>query len=189
MLDNFVLFAKPWWVNLLMLVPFTAYYFWRHKLRVSNQVLWVTGIFGLAFGFVEAAVVVYLRGLGYQPSVASVASVVYFHQTGVLYLARSFLGVEVVREAATMVMLIAVALLAERTNRERWAVYFWTFALWDIFYYVGLFFFIGWPRSLTTTDVLFLIPLPWYAQVWFPLLVSGLSVAAVLAGKGGGREL
>ncbi|HZU42577.1 MAG TPA: hypothetical protein VE994_07900, partial [Terriglobales bacterium] len=37
--------------------------------------------------------------------------------------------------------------------------------------------------SLTDLDVLFLIPVPWLAQVWFPVLVSGLTALAVLAGS------
>ncbi|MDR3559612.1 MAG: hypothetical protein P4L58_04385, partial [Candidatus Pacebacteria bacterium] len=99
------------------------------------------------------------------------------------YLSKNFLAIEAVRNAATIVMLICVALLAEKNRRERWAVFLWTFAFWDLFYYFGLYLLIGWPKSLTTPDVLFLIPSPWYSQVWFPLLVSGLTVLAVLAGR------
>ncbi|MDR3583482.1 MAG: hypothetical protein P4L62_03940 [Candidatus Pacebacteria bacterium] len=181
MLDNFVLFARPWWVNLLIIIPFAAYYFWWNKLDVSKKTLLVAGIFGLAFGFVETAVVVYLRSLGYLPG--SVAAVAYIHRSGTLYLSKNFLAIEAVRNAATIVMLICVALLAEKNRRERWAVFLWTFAFWDLFYYFGLYLLIGWPKSLTTPDVLFLIPSPWYSQVWFPLLVSGLTVLAVLAGR------
>jgi hypothetical protein len=51
--------------------------------------------------------------------------------------------------------------------------------LWDISYYAGLWATIRWPTSLTQFDVLFLIPVPWVAQVWFPLLVSVLALIAV----------
>lgn len=183
MAGHFILFAKPWWVNLLIVVPVAVFWLWRKKLKITNRTLLITGLFAVAFGFVEAAVVVYLRGLGYLPMSVSVATVAYFHTSGLMHLSQNYLSVEVVREAATMVMLICVALLAERTNRERLAVYLWAFALWDIFYYAGLYLFIGWPSSLTTRDVLFLIPSPWYAEVWFPLLVSGLTLVAVLAGR------
>jgi hypothetical protein len=54
------------------------------------------------------------------------------------------------------------------------------FAFWDIFYYAGLWLIIRWPSSLLTQDVLFLIPTPWIAPVWFPILVSLLAIAAVL---------
>lgn len=45
-------------------------------------------------------------------------------------------------------------------------------------YYVGLSLIIRWPPSLLAQDLLFLIPIPWIAQVWFPVLVSLLAVAA-----------
>jgi hypothetical protein len=41
---------------------------------------------------------------------------------------------------------------------------------------------VRWPYSLLAPDILFLIPVPWVAQVWFPLLVSVLSIAAVVVG-------
>jgi hypothetical protein len=84
-----------------------------------------------------------------------------------------------VREGATIVMLVAIALLAASRARERWAIFLWTFALWDISYYAGLWATIRWPTSLKDLDVLFLIPVPWVAQVWFPLLVSGLTLITV----------
>jgi hypothetical protein len=88
--------------------------------------------------------------------------------------------IEVSREAATVVMLGSASSLAAATVRERWALFLWMFAFWDVFYHAGLWLFIGWPPSLLTADVLFLIPTPWLAQVWFPLLVTLTSIAAVL---------
>ncbi|HUK87505.1 MAG TPA: hypothetical protein VLT85_07550, partial [Terriglobales bacterium] len=106
----------------------------------------------------------------------------------------SLLAVEVLREAATLLMLLAVALLAARRLRERCAVFLWSFALWDLSYYAGLWATVRWPASLRETDILFLIPQPWIAQVWYPLLVSLLALLAVLlarrpgAGRGSLRE-
>jgi hypothetical protein len=65
-------------------------------------------------------------------------------------------------------------------GKERWALFLWMFAFWDISYYAGLWLIIRWPPSLFTQDVLFLIPTPWMAPVWFPILVSLLAIAAVL---------
>lgn len=92
---------------------------------------------------------------------------------------QSLLTVEVLREGATIVMLLSVAMLAAARARERWALFLWIFALWDISYYAGLWATIRWPTSLTDLDALFLIPVPWMAQVWFPLLVSVLTLIAV----------
>ena len=78
-----------------------------------------------------------------------------------------------------MVMLVSTALLTVSTPRERWAVSLWTFAVWDISYYAGLWATIRWPTSLEDLDILLLIPVPWLAQVWYPLLVSSLTIITV----------
>ena len=124
--------------------------------------LWVA-IYAIAMAAVEAAVVVYLRALheGVAP-----ASVVQYQ------LPLRFLTIEVGREAATLVMLIAVAAIAGRSAWERLLSFALAFGLWDIFYYVWLWVFIGWPPSLLTWDVLFLIPVPWLGPVLAPVLVS-----------------
>ncbi len=185
-------FAQPGWVNLLIFVPFLAFYFWRRKrLEVTVPTLVFSGAFALAFGFVEGSVVVYLRGaLGMLPGiggtladVARLSSSVYQQAYSIDQFPRSLMMVETLREGATMVMLIAVAALAGRSFRERWAIFLWMFALWDITYYLTLRVTTGWPLSFTDLDVLFLIPVPWLAQVWFPILVSGLTALAVLAGS------
>ena len=93
---------------------------------------------------------------------------------------RSLLTLEVFREAATIVMLLSVALLSSAKLTSRVAIFLWTFAIWDIVYYIGLWAMVRWPHSLRDPDVLFLIPVPWLAPVWFPLLVSTLVILAVL---------
>jgi hypothetical protein len=61
-MQKFQVFARPWWVNLSIIVPGAAYLLWR---RMGLQLAWrrtsTISAFALAFGFVEAAVVVYLR--------------------------------------------------------------------------------------------------------------------------------
>jgi len=70
-------------------------------------------------------------------------------------------------------------LLAAPRARERWAAFLWAFAIWDITYYAGLWATVRWPTSLKEVDILFLIPVPWVAQVWYPLLVSAITLLAV----------
>jgi hypothetical protein len=61
-MERFQLWAQPWWVNLLLLAPALSYFFWRRKrLLLSSATLLTLALFGASFGFVEAAVVVYLR--------------------------------------------------------------------------------------------------------------------------------
>jgi hypothetical protein len=49
--------------------------------------------------------------------------------------------------------------------------------VWDVFYYVVLKVLLGWPESLATWDVLFLIPVPWIGPVWAPVVVSVALIA------------
>jgi hypothetical protein len=188
-MNEFKLLAEPWWVNLLFFLPFVLYFAWRKRgLEISKNTLAVAAIFGIAFGFVEASVVVYLRaavGLlpGYGGTLADVAnfSAGIYQQAKILgELPKSLLIVEVFREAATMIMLLSIAFLSAKAWRERFAMFLWAFAVWDIFYYVGLWAAVRWPSSLLSPDVLFLIPVPWLSQVWFPFIVSGLSLLAII---------
>jgi hypothetical protein len=187
-MNNFILFAKPWWVNLLILFPiFLSWFFRKHKLEITKKQLFIAGIFGIAFGFVEASVVIYLRAaLGFLPGYKGPLSDVIQHSKNTYQqlwaatsLPNSLETVEFYREVATIVILASVAFLSAKRAKERFAFFLWTFAFWDLFYYVGLWLTVRWPSSLTTSDVLFLIPVPWIAQVWLPFLVSGFTILAV----------
>ena len=189
MIQSFQLRAQPWWVNLLWIVPFLAYAVWRRKrLDLSWRQLTFAAIFAAAFGFIEAAVVVYLRaavGLlpGYHGTLADVqrmAGDTYRQAQALSEFPQSLLTIEVFREAATMVILLAVSSLGAHRMRERCGLFLWTFSLWDGFYYAGLWATVRWPSSFKEVDVLFLIPQPWISQVWFPLVISTLTVIVVL---------
>jgi hypothetical protein len=187
-MQKFQLLAQPWWVNLLLLLPLIAYLRWqKQKLQLRwRQITFIT-LFAVAFGFVEAAVVVYLRaaiGLlpGYVGTLSDLqhASESYQQATSIAQFPSGLLTIEMFREAATIVMLGSLALLAASKARERWAVFLWAFAVWDITYYMGLWATVRWPTSLKDLDVLFLIPVPWLAQVWFPVSVSVLTLLAIV---------
>ena len=169
------LVATPWWVNLAPLVPLGSYLMWRTQgLRFPAHQLAYAAILAIAFGINEAAVVVYLRAAG--GLLANTAT----QEQVLAQLPQILIATEIWREGATLIMLCAVSLLAVTPGKERWALFLWMFAFWDIFYYAGLWLIIRWPPSLLTQDVLFLIPTPWIAPVWFPILVSLLAIAAVL---------
>ena len=186
-MEKLQIWAQPWWVNLLVLIPLTTYCAFHRKGRLLNwRQLTALAIFAASFGFVEAAVVVYLRaatGLlpGYTGTLSQLqhSSEGYHQEESLSQFPQSLLAIELYREAATMVMLISVALLAVSSTSARWVTFLWVFALWDISYYAGLWATVRWPASLTDLDVLFLIPVPWVAQVWFPLLVSVLTLLAI----------
>lgn len=182
--------ATPWWVNLLAVVPAVTYLIYRNRgLSLDPKTLGAGLAFGIAFGFVEAAVVVYLRAAtgilsGPQPMTLTNLTGAMPETAQVLAsMPEHLVKVERLREAATMVMLASVALLGARDGVARLAFFLWTFATWDMAYYLGLWLTIRWPSSLRESDVLFLIPQPWISQVWFPLLVSVLTLAAVIAAR------
>jgi len=185
---NLILFAAPWWVNLLLLVPVVAFIYSRKdKFSISKRQLAQVALFGIAFGFVEASVVIYLRAiLGFLPGYMGTLSDMIqqgsmYNQAHVLnVLPVGIFTIEFYREAATIVMLAVVALLSVRKFKERCAIFLLAFAFWDLFYYIFLWLFIRWPSSLTTPDVLFLIPVPWLSEVWFPLLVSVSTVIVIV---------
>ena len=187
-MQHFQALAQPWWVNLLAFIPFVAWMVWRRKgLLVSARQLVLLAVFAGAFGFVESAVVLYLRaatGLlpGYRGTLSNVrqsSAGSYKQEESISEFPESLLNIEILREAATMIMLISVALLAGIGVRERSAIFLWTFAVWDLTYYGGLWATVRWPSSLKDLDVLFLIPVPWLSQVWFPILVSVFTLLAV----------
>ncbi|HSY65361.1 MAG TPA: hypothetical protein VK829_12235 [Terriglobales bacterium] len=186
-MEKLQIWAHPWWVNLLALIPFITYAAFRRKRALPNwRQLTTLAIFAASFGFVEAAVVVYLRsatGLlpGYRGTLSELqhSSEGYHQEQSISQFPESLLTIEVYREAATIIMLVSVTLLAASGTSSRWAAFLWVFALWDIAYYAGLWLTVRWPASLTDLDVLFLIPVLWIAQVWFPLAVSSLTVIAI----------
>ncbi|HEU5452209.1 MAG TPA: hypothetical protein VFU76_09505 [Terriglobales bacterium] len=126
-------------------------------------------LFATAMAWMESATVAYLRTLVQR---------VVPYQANPLPLAGIFGATELVREIATMLMLIAVGILAGRNTRTRIAYAVLAFGIWDILYYVFLMVIVGWPRSLWDWDVLFLLPLPW----WGPVLAPGIIALFMIAG-------
>jgi hypothetical protein len=133
--------------------------------------------FAVAMAYLESAVVVYLRAaLG--------------HGTGDIFpidlsTDSSLLGwIEIGREAATLVMIAMVGIIAGRSGLERLAWAAVVFGVWDIGYYWWLWVLSGWPPDLGTWDLLFLIPMPWAGPVWAPVAVSAALVGFGLAMAG-----
>jgi hypothetical protein len=119
-------------------------------------------------GYLEAAVVVYLRALYYPEGFSFPLKPM---DTGML-------AVEIGREAATVVMIFAIAWAAARSHWQTLIGFALVFGVWDIVYYVGLWILLDWPPSLTEPDVLFLIPVVWVGPVWAPSLI-GLTMSAL----------
>ena len=119
-------------------------------------------VFGIAMGFLESAVVIYLRELYYPEGFAFPLKAMILDK----------LSIEYLREIATLVMLVALSTVAGRNLPESAAFFLFSFGIWDIFYYVWLKILLDWPPSLFTWDILFLIPVVWIGPVLAPLFCS-----------------
>ena len=131
------------------------------KMKLQRLLITITA-FAIAMGFLESAVVVYMREILYPVGFAFPLSPIPVN----LALTELF------REVATMVMLVSIGILAGRRFSTGFAWFIYSFAIWDIFYYVFLWLILGWPQSLMTWDVLFLIPTTWTGPVLSPVLLS-----------------
>ena len=115
--------------------------------------LWLAA-YAMAMALVEAAIVVHLRHAYYPENPLALFPL--------RLLSTGDLALELAREIATLVMLLTVALLAARGFVRRFAAFVYVFGLWDLFYYIWLKVYLGWPAQWLEWDILFLIPWPWF---------------------------
>jgi hypothetical protein len=135
-----------------------------------NQLIWLI-IFSIAMAYLESAVVVYLREIYYPHGFS-------FPLTPI---STDIAITEFFREIATLIMLAGIGILTGNSPTQRFAFFLLTFAIWDIFYYVFLYALIGWPSSLLTWDILFLVPIPWVGPVLTPIIVSLMMIILALS--------
>jgi hypothetical protein len=119
-------------------------------------------IFGIAMGFLEAIVVVYLRDIYYPTGFKFPLEII----------PDSTLRVEILRELCTLIMLLSLSFIAGKNKLQIFSYFLFSFAVWDIAYYIGLKLILNWPASFFTWDILFLIPIPWIGPVLAPLISS-----------------
>ena len=153
----------------------------RAKPQGAGRSLLALLLFGASFGYVEAAVVVYLRPL-YEPLHQRLYPSYQSDQLFPLLTAEQLeaagpepkqcLQVELGREAATLLMLVAAGLAVGRNFHQWFAGFVVAFGVWDIFYYAFLKLLLDWPGSLMDWDLLFLLPVPWAGPVLSPVIVS-----------------
>lgn len=119
-------------------------------------------VFAVAMGFLEAIVVVYMRELYYPEGFVFPLKL----------MPVWIFGIEMIRELSTLIMLAAVAWISATLYIRRLSAFLFLFGVWDIFYYIALWLFLGWPESLLTWDILFLIPVTWIGPVLAPVICS-----------------
>ncbi len=128
---------------------------------IIKTIIWLT-VFSIAMGFLETSVVVYLRELYYPEG----------FKFPLIPVTRDIATTEFFREIATIIMLIGAGVMAGKNSIQRFVFFLYSFAIWDIFYYVFLKVLLNWPESLFTWDILFLVPVPWVGPVLAPCIVS-----------------
>jgi hypothetical protein len=123
-------------------------------------------LFAITMGFLKTAIVIYLRDLYYPEGFAfPLKPIPGWH-----------LFIELGREVCTLMMLCAVAWISGNSFVRRLSAFLFIFGTWDIFYYIGLWLSLGWPSSLLTWDILFLIPVVWAGPVLAPVICSFIMI-------------
>ncbi len=140
-------------------------------MKPLSKTLWIL-IFAVAMGYLESAVVVYLREIYYPEG----------FNFPLKAMSQDVTVTELYREAATLIMILAISILAAELWLYRFAWFLVVFSVWDITYYVFLKVLLGWPESLFTTDILFLLPSIWTGPVIAPVInsLTMILVAAVI---------
>lgn len=141
--------------------------------KITHSLIWAT-IFAISMGYFEAAVVVDLREV--------------LCVNGALFPLNLDSGahglIEIGREFFSLIMIISVAAILSRNTATGLAWFCVLFGVWDIFYYIFLKVLIGWPASLMTWDILFLIPVPWVSPVLAPVIAActliGMGVTTII---------
>jgi hypothetical protein len=126
------------------------------------RTLLIVTLFFIALGYIESAVVIYMREILYPAG----------FQFPLAPIQMDLAVTEIIREVATLVILVCIGFITGRTFSEGFAWFIYSFAIWDIFYYVFLKLLTGWPESFMTWDILFLIPTTWVGPVMTPIIVS-----------------
>jgi hypothetical protein len=142
---------------------------------MKNKIIVLT-LFSISMGLLETAVVVYLRALYYPEG----------FQFPIITLGTTILKTELFRELATLIMLASIGYMNGENKHQRIAAFMYSFAIWDIFYYVFLKVFLNWPASILAWDLLFLLPVPWIGPVLAPCIISltMISIYIIMVSRG-----
>jgi len=130
-------------------------------INIRKNIILIT-IFGIAMGFLETVVVIYLRQLYYPEGFMFPLKLMPLEVTIIEY----------IREISTLVMLCCIGAIAGTNFLEKFSYFLYCFGIWDIFYYIWLKVLINWPSSLLAWDILFLIPVVWVGPVLAPVICS-----------------
>ena len=129
--------------------------------QITKTIIWLT-LFSIAMGYLETSVVIYLRKIYYPEG----------FKFPLIPVSPDIAITEFFRELATIIMLVGVGVMAGKNSLQRFAFFIFSFAVWDLFYYIFLKVLLDWPESLFSWDILFLIPVPWVGPILAPCITS-----------------
>jgi hypothetical protein len=129
----------------------------------SRKLAWLS-VYAVAMGFLEAAVVVYLRRIYYPENPLALFPLRVWAPADLL--------LEMGRETATLLMILAAAAVAERGAVRIFAAFAYLFGVWDVAYYIWLKVILHWPLEWLEWDILFLIPWTWLGPWPAPAMVA-----------------
>src|SRR5436190_14320204 len=93
-----------------------------------KKTILLLSLFSIAMGFMESAVVIYLRELYYPDG----------FKFPLVPIPPHIALVEFLREAATLIMLVIIGGIAGKNPTQRFCFFLFCFAVWDLFYYIFL---------------------------------------------------
>jgi hypothetical protein len=131
----------------------------------KTKIIWLI-LFSIAMGYLETAVVVYIRKIVYPEG----------FQFPLTPINAGLAVTEFWREVATIIMLLGIGIITGKNKAQKFSYFIFCFGIWDIFYYVFLKVLLNWPESFFTWDILFLIPVPWVGPVLAPCIVSATMI-------------
>ena len=121
----------------------------------------------IVLGYREAAALIYLREIA-----GIVSPPGSFTLQAIARIPGWIMAIEQTRQAACLVVVLAVAMLAGRAAWERLAAFLFSLGLWCLTHYAALKLMINWPQSLAAKDLVFITPEPLLSPVWIPLLCA-----------------
>jgi len=137
----------------------------------KHKILILISLFAISMGIFESAIVVYLRELYYPLGFVFPLMPIDNH----------IAITELIREFASLIMLLSIGFIAGKNFSQGFAWFIYSFAIWDIVYYLFLYLILSWPKSLFTWDILFLLPITWTGPVIAPIIISFLMILLALS--------
>ena len=149
-------------------------------MKVSYYLIALTALC-VAVGYIDALASFYVRGM-YQVTVEGGE----FAQAVVQEMPPRIVSLELTRQAAFIVALLAAGVIAGRNNMQQVGTFTYSLGGWIIFRYVSIRTLTDWPASLSDLDAVLFLPEPVYAPVWMALIIAGaLTTSGVLLIRAG----